>query len=176
MRSPFSSISARLFFASALLLPSFLGLTGFFLDRAFHQSLIEAEESRLRAHVNLLMSVADPLNQEQRMHLTLIEPDFERQNSGLYAYIFNGQKEIIWSSNSALLKEQPSYDQLSQNNVPGKMIMDEIVFNDRNYFVAHYDVLWEIAQNQSQTFRFVVIHSGKTFRSELAAYRGELWR
>lgn len=176
MRSPFSSISARLFFASALLLPSFLGLTGFFLDRAFHQSLIEAEESRLRAHVNLLMSVADPVNKEQRLHLTLIEPDFERQNSGLYAYIFNDHKEIIWSSNSALLKEPPSFDQLSQNNVPGKMVMDEIVFNNRNYFVAHYDVLWEVAQNQSQTFRFVVIHSGKTFRSELAAYRGELWR
>jgi two-component system, OmpR family, sensor histidine kinase PhoQ len=182
MRSPFASISSRLFFASALLLPSFLGLTGFFLDRAFYQGLYEAEESRLRAHVNLLHSVAetadanDPKSKGLRMPLTLIEPDFERQNSGLYAYIFNDEKDIIWSSNSALLKEPPSYDQLSQNNVPGKMIMDQISLYGRNYFVAHYDVLWEVAQSQSQAFRFVVIHSGKTFRSELAAYRGELWR
>jgi two-component system sensor histidine kinase PhoQ len=55
----FSSIAARLLFASALLLPLFLGLTGFFLDRAFENSLTVAEHARVRSHINLLFSVAD---------------------------------------------------------------------------------------------------------------------
>lgn len=182
MKSPFASISSRLFFASVFLLPLFLGLTGFFLDRAFYQGLIAAEESRLRAHINLLSSVADmpdardPRRSELRMPLTLIEPDFERINSGLYAYIFNDNKEIVWQSNSAARKESPSYDELSHNNTPGKMRMDELPLNGRNYFVAHYDLLWEDEQNIFHPFRFVVVHSGKSFRSELAAYRNELWR
>jgi two-component system sensor histidine kinase PhoQ len=182
MRSPFASISSRLFFASIFLLPSFLGITGIFLDRAFYQGLIEAEESRLRAHINLLFSVAEmpdidnPKRKGLRMPLTLIEPDFERPNSGLYGYIFNDEKEIVWSSNSASLRDHPEYRQLSHSSTPGKMIMDKLPLEGREYFVAHYDVLWEDSKSQSHPFRFVVIHSGKTFRSELAAYRGELWR
>jgi len=182
MRSPFSSISSRLFFASIFLLPSFLGLTGFFLDRAFYQGLIEAEELRLRAHINLLLSVAEMPNVENskykdlRMPLTLYEADFERQNSGLYAYIFNAKKKVVWSSNSSSLKEMPSYDQVSHSDKPGKMVMDELPLFGRTYFVARYDSIWEDSQNKSHPYRFVVVHSGKSFRSELAAYRGELWR
>jgi two-component system sensor histidine kinase PhoQ len=182
MKFSLNTISSRLFLASAILLPLFLGLTGFFLDRAFHQGLIEAEESRLRAHINLLFSVAEMPEPNSytrpnlRMPLTLIEPGFERPNSGLYAYIFNDKKEVIWKSNSASLKESPLYDELSHNNTPGKMRMDELPLDGRNYFVAHYDVLWEDINNKSHPYRFVVVHSGKTFRSELAAYRKELWR
>lgn len=182
MSSRFSSISSRLLFASALLLPSFLGLTGFFLDRAFNNSLQVAEHSRLRGHINLLFSVAElpeaknPKRNSLRMPLTLIEADFERPNSGLYAYIFNDQQELVWHSNSAALKDAPSYASVSHTNQPGKMVMDQLVLEGKSYFVAHYDVLWEDAKGNSHPFRFVVVHSGAEYRAELKAYRNELWR
>jgi two-component system sensor histidine kinase PhoQ len=87
----FSSITARLFFASLLLMPVFLGVTGFFLDRAFQTSLVEAEKARLRGHIYLLFSAAElpekPLKKIDRNKLqmppALIDTEFERIDSCL---------------------------------------------------------------------------------------------
>ena len=94
------SIAARLLLASALLLPLFLGLTGFFLDRAFERSLEVAERARLRGHINLLMSVAEPVTKNTKIHslrmpVTLSDADFEHPNSGLYGYIFDQHAKLV---------------------------------------------------------------------------------
>jgi two-component system sensor histidine kinase PhoQ len=180
-KARFSSISARLLFASALLLPLFLGLTGFFLDRAFENSLEVAEHSRLRGHINLLFSVAELSDNKSgknrlRMPITLIEADFERLNSGLYAYVYNGQQELVWHSNSAALLEPPHYTRLAINSQPGQMVIDQLVLEKKRYFVAHYDVLWEDAKGKPHPFRFLVMHSAAEYKAELSAYRRELWR
>lgn len=182
LRTRFSSIAARLLFASALLLPLFLGITGFFLDRAFENSLEVAEQARLRGHINLLFSVADipegdtAAKNSLRMPLSLFETDFEQPNSGLYAYIFNDQKELVWHSNSAALIQPPRYYDSAENNQPGKMVIYQKVFERKRYFVAHYDVLWEDANSKPHPFRFFVMHSASEYKSELSAYRRELWR
>jgi len=177
----FSSIAARLLFASALLLPLFLGLTGFFLDRAFENSLTVAEHARVRSHINLLFSVADlPDNQAAkstlRMPITLIEADFEQPNSGLYAYVFNDEKKLVWHSNSAALVTPPAYASIALDSKPGEMLIEQRVIDKKRYFVANYDVLWEDAKSKSHPFRFVVMHSAAAYKAELKAYRNELWR
>ena len=177
----FSSIAARLLFASALLLPLFLGLTGIFLDRAFEKSLEVAEQSRLRGHINLLFSVAELTDSKSgknrlRMPITLIDANFERLNSGLYAYVYNGQQELVWHSNSAALLEPPDYTRLGLNSQPGQMVIDQLVLEKKRYFVAHYDVLWEDAKSKAHPFRFLVMHSASEYKAELSAYRRELWR
>lgn len=181
MGTRFSSISARLLFASALLLPLFLGLTGFFLDRAFVNSLTEAEHARLRSHVNLLFSVADLPDSRSakstlRMPITLIEADFEQPNSGLYAYVFNDEKALVWHSNSAALVTPPNYARIALASKPGEMLIEQRVINKKRYFVANYDVLWEDAKGKSHPFRFIVMHSAVAYKAELKAYRNELWR
>jgi two-component system, OmpR family, sensor histidine kinase PhoQ len=178
----FSSIAARLFFASALIMPVFLGLTGFFLDRAFENSLSVAEQSRLRGHINLLFSLAElpeinnPKRSSLRMPLTLIEADFERPDSGLYGYIFNDQKELVWHSNSATLRESPNYSHIAHTAPPGEMVIEQRILERKLYFVAHYDILWEDAAEKTHPFRFVVLHSGAEYKAELKVYRSELWR
>lgn len=177
----FSSIAARLLFASALLLPLFLGLTGFFLDRAFENSLEVAEHSRLRNHINLLFSVAELSESKSgksrlRMPITLIEADFERLNSGLYAYVYNGEQELVWYSNSAALLDPPNYTRLGLNSQPGQMVISQLVLDKKRYFVAHYDVLWEDAKSKPHPFRFLVMHYASEYKAELSAYRRELWR
>lgn len=177
-----SSIAARLLLASALLLPLFLGLTGFFLDRAFENSLEVAERSRLRGHLNLLMSVAEPETRNGRItglritSVTLSEADFEHPNSGLYGYIFDNNHQPVWRSNSAALSDPPNYKQLAQNDTSGKMLFSKKMLDNQPHFSARYTVNWEDAKGNPTPFHFVVLHSAAEYQAELSAYRNELWR
>ncbi len=182
MGARFGSIASRLLLASALLLPLFLGLTGFFLDRAFENSLEVAERSRLRGHVNLLMSVAEPETKNNRItglrvtSVTLSEADFEHPNSGLYGYIFDGQNKPVWHSNSAALNSPPDYADIAKSDTPGKMLFSTKHLFGQPHFVARYTVNWEDAKGNPTPFHFVVIHSTEEYEAELSAYRNELWR
>ncbi len=180
----FSSITARLFLASLLLLPVFLGVTGFFLDRIFQTSLIEAEKARLRGHIYLLFSAAElpdkPLKKSDKnklqMPAALIDTEFERINSGLYAYIYDDKKELIWNSNSAALQIAPTYDKVSPTFKTDQMAETTIELNGDNSFIAHFDVIWEDAKNREHPFRFVVVHNSEDFLDQKIAYRNQLWK
>ncbi|MES2824128.1 MAG: HAMP domain-containing protein, partial [Pseudomonadota bacterium] len=180
----FSSITARLFLASLLLLPAFLGITGFFLDRIFQTSLIEAEKARLRGHIYLLFSAAElpvkPLKKSDKnklqMPASLIDTELERINSGLYAYIYDNKKELIWHSNSAALQTPPAYDKVSRTFKTDQMAETTIVLNGDNSFIAHYDVIWEDSRKREHPFRFVVVHNSEDFLDQKTAYRQQLWR
>lgn len=181
LKARFSSIAARLLLASAVLLPLFLGLTGFFLDRAFENSLNVAESSRLRGHINLLFSVAEPEGRNGRldslkMPVTLSEADFEHPNSGLYGYIFNGEEKLVWHSNSAALLDAPPFDKVVTKDSPGQLVFSEQLLDKKRHFVASYAVNWEGASGKPMPFYFVVIHGATEFKAELKAYRNELWR
>ena len=180
VKQKLSSLTARLIVASATLLPLFLGVTGVFLDRAFNNSLEVAEQARLRSHINLLMTVAEPVDNADGslrvLHLTLIDADFEQPNSGLYAYIFNSQKKLIWNSNSAALHTPPDYDTVSIDSKPGQLMIDRVNLREQEFFVAHYDVGWEDANGRPHPFRFLILHSALEYEAELKAYRRQLWR
>lgn len=167
--------------ASAISLPLFLGLTGFFLNRAFENSLNVAESSRLRGHINLLFSVAEPdirngKFESLKMPLTLGEADFEHPNSGLYGYIYNGQEKLVWHSNSAALRDPPPFEQVVTKDSPGQLVFSEQLLEKQEHFVANYAVNWEDASGKPTPFYFVVIHGAAEFNAELRAYRNELWR
>ena len=179
--SRLSSISARLLLASALLLPLFLGLTGFFLNRAFENSLEVAERARLRGHINLLMSVAEPITKNSRIYslrmpVTLGDSDFEHPNSGLYSYIFDNKSKLMWRSNSAALSEPPVYKNIAKSDNPGKMLFSTRYLNSELHFFVRYTVKWEDARGNPTPFHFVVAHRADEFMAELKAYRNELWR
>ena len=177
----FSSIAARLLLASALLLPLFLGLTGYFLNRAFDNSLEVAERSRLRGHINLLMSVAEPITKNSRIHslrmpVTLGDSDFEHPNSGLYSYIFDNKAKLVWRSNSAALSEPPVFKNIAKSDTTGKMLFSTKYLNNELHFFVRYTVKWEDARGNPTPFHFVVAHRADEFMAELKAYRTELWR
>lgn len=175
-----NSIASRLLLASALLLPAFLGLTGFFLLKAFEHSLLEAENARLRGHIYLLLSEAELVEaagaSKLQMPSALIEPDLERLNSGLYAYVYNRDNKLIWRSNSGMLLEAPTARDFSSITSIGRLITQNIHIDKRTMFTAHYDVIWEDAQGKGHPFRFAVAHARTTFNAELRAYRSQLWR
>lgn len=162
-------------------MPLFLGLTGFFLDRAFEKSLEVAERSRLRGHVNLLMSVAEPESKNSRivglrLPVTLSEADFEHPNSGLYGYVFDNQEKAVWHSNSAALNDPLDYKTIAKSDAPGKMLFSQKNLGNKPHFIARYTLNWEDAKGNPTPFHFVVAHSAAEYQAELKAYRNELWR
>jgi two-component system, OmpR family, sensor histidine kinase PhoQ len=177
-----SSITARLFLASLLLMPIFLGATGFFLDSAFQTSLIQAEKARLRGHIYLLFSQAElpakPIKKSDKnklqMPAELIDTEFERIDSGLYAYIYNDKKEVIWNSNSAALQTPPNYDQVSPQFKADEKSETIITLSGDKSFIAHYDVIWEDTKKNGYPFRFVVVHNSEDFLEQKSAYRNKL--
>lgn len=172
------SLSARLLLASALVLPTFLGLTGVFLDQAFQRSLEAAAETRLQGHIYLLFSVAAVDEDTGAMHMpaTLMEPDFEPLNSGLYAFIYDGAGTPVWHSNSAQLLSPPPWEALSPRPQPGELTLDSVTFDGERHWRAHYDVIWETEPGGEYPFRFAVWRNQSTYAAELAAYRSQLWR
>lgn len=172
-----NAISTRLLLASALLLPAFLGLTGFFLHSGFKQSQTVAEETRLRSHLYLLFSVAELNGNDSasmQMPNTLLEPEFERLDSGLYAYIYDGDGKPVWHSNSAALKTVPAQALFSRQRQPGELIFQHLT--GQRQFASHYDVIWEDINGDGHPFRFVVTHTESNFNAELRAYRSSLWQ
>lgn len=173
-----NAISTRLLLASALLLPAFLGLTGFFLHSAFKQSQLVAEETRLRSHLYLLFSIAELTSADGRpmmqMPGSLLEPEFERLDSGLYAYIYDGQGKPVWHSNSAALRPIPEQQVFAGLRDPGQLVFQQLP--QQRLFASHYDVIWEGPDGQGYPFRFAVTHNEAAFTAELRAYRSRLWQ
>jgi len=171
------SLSTRLLLASALVLPTFLGLTGVLLDQAFQRSLHAAAEARLQSHVYLLFSVAtlDEESGQIRMPATLMEPDFEPLNSGLYAFIYDDVGVPVWRSNSAQLLTPPPWETLAPHSQPGEFTLETAPFGGKPHWRAHYDVIWETENGNEHPFRFAVWRDQNSYAAELAAYRSQLW-
>jgi two-component system sensor histidine kinase PhoQ len=166
------SLSARLLFASLLLLPLFTGLSGYLLDRAFQRSLLAGERERLNANVYLLLAAAELREGGLELPGDLAEPGFTRLNSGLYGYIHDDQGNEVWRSASAVLvSPPPQMDSLQ----PGRVEFTASAFDASNYYRFDYDIAWESESGERRLFRFSILHTQAEAAAELAAYRRQLW-
>lgn len=85
-----------------LILPLFLGLTAWALDRAFGNYQIEAQQESMRLQQLLLAKAADWGGSGWHFD-SLDEPRLSLLDSGLYAFVVSSQGEILWQSPSAEL-------------------------------------------------------------------------
>ncbi|WP_232522307.1 ATP-binding protein [Marinimicrobium alkaliphilum] len=171
------SLSTRLLMASAVLMPVFLGLTGVFLDNAFQRSLQTATEERMRGQLYLLFSVAEMSDNGDipslQMPAALIEPEFERFDSGLYAFVYDENDRLLWQSGSVGLKPDP-VARLNPTRQPGDLVMQSLNYDGERFFAAQFDIIWEDDDGDTHPFRFVVLRNKAIYMAELAAYRNHL--
>jgi two-component system sensor histidine kinase PhoQ len=163
------SLTRRLLFASLLILPLFLGLTGFFLDQAFRKSLLNAEQEKLKSHIYLMLTTAELVGNEVLLPRTLEESLFNQITSGLYAHITDDKNTIYWRSRSARMV----IDELTESLPPGKPgdeAFDEIVFNNASHFYFSYTVLWDTPDIEIP-LTFHVIHHQKAYLDNARGYR-----
>ncbi len=98
-RNPIS-IQLRLLAATLLILPLFLGLTAWLLDRAFANYQLGAQAERMRLMQLLLAKETEWDGANWRVG-TLDEARLELLDSGLYAFLLTPQAEVLWASPSA---------------------------------------------------------------------------
>lgn len=166
------SLTARLLFASILVLPLFIGLSGHMLDLAFKRSLLAAEQERMNTHIYLLLAAAELHKNRLRLPEELTEPRFSQLNSGLYAFVLDEKGQEIWRSKSSKLFEQFNHAHISIE--PGRKKLDKVTLKQEDYYQYDYDVAWETNSSESLLYRFRVLHSRAESRAELAAYRKQL--
>ena len=97
-RSP--SIHLRLLGASLVILPLFLGMTGWVLDRAFADYQLDSQRESMRLQQLLLAKAAD-WDGSNWTFSGLDEPRLGLLNSGLYAFVISPGGAIAWHSPSA---------------------------------------------------------------------------
>ena len=95
-----SSIHLRLLFTGLVILPLFLGVTAWLLDRAFGEYQLESQRESLRLQQLLLAKAADWDGRQWRVE-GLDEPRLGLLNSGLYAFVLSSAGDILWHSPSA---------------------------------------------------------------------------
>lgn len=112
-RNPFS-IQLRLQAATLLILPLFLGVTAWMLDRAFANYQWDAQAERMRLQ-QLLLAKATEWDGAAWQVGPLDESRLELLNSGLYAFLLSLRGEVIWQS--------PSADQIGTLAEPGPQVI-----------------------------------------------------
>ncbi len=176
------SLASRLLLASALLLPLFLGLTGYALNLGFEDSLEAAEAEGLQSHVYLLLGGAELEGDTLALPEAFAEPRFSQLNSGLFAEVSNQQGERVWLSESGRLMadeldaRRAKAQQSSQTLLSGQTQFSNNTLTEEPFFVFSHDVSWETNEGQEQVFRFTIFHEQSLFIAERSAYRAQLWR
>lgn len=136
-----SSISRRLIASMLISMPLLLGLTAVAIDRAYHSSLLKAEENRLLAQFFSLLGAVEW--SEERGFQTedrLKEPAFWQFRSGLYADIQDPQGRQLWRSLSA---ETVSLPHAFPNRRSGDSQGGEVEIEARPFLYYRFNALWE---------------------------------
>jgi two-component system sensor histidine kinase PhoQ len=95
-----ASIHLRLLVATLVILPLFLGVTAWVLDRAFANYQLQAQRESMRLQQLLLAKAAD-WDGSRWVFDALDEPRLTLLNSGLYAFVVSPQGTVLWESPSA---------------------------------------------------------------------------
>ncbi|MFT6285506.1 MAG: two-component system sensor histidine kinase PhoQ [Alcanivorax sp.] len=166
MRRITASLAGRLLLASLLILPLFLGLLGFNLDRSYRLGLEAAEEQRLHLHVLTLLAEAE-YDDSLWFPEQLLEPRLNQPDSGLYAYVTDAEAKLLWSSGSAIT--------LGYYSEPRKLATGGSSFARRGeVFDYTYRILWQTEAGLEVHLLFTVLEHAGPLEASLAVYRQSL--
>jgi two-component system sensor histidine kinase PhoQ len=161
-----SSLAARLLLASALVLPLFLGATGWYLAVAHRAGLEAALAERLQLQVRALLAEVEVSARHLEVPGNLLEPRLEHPGSGLYALVLEGET-LLWSSASSAALP---LETLTGDLAPMRAGYPSLSVRDGLQRLS-YPVLWEVDETTVRPLRFVVLETLAPLEAEAAAYR-----
>lgn len=166
---PTRSLAGRLLLANLVLLPLFLGGTGWFLERSYQRSLESAAEERLQLQVLTLMAEAD-FEQTLLMPEQLLEARFNQVNSGLFAMVNRVGGDILWTSPSALTTQLQSL-RLHEDQIPAGQ---QAFSRDAQLYRYSWSVLWQTESGVDAPLVFTVLETTAPTAAQLASLRTSL--
>lgn len=169
MKLAIHSLAGRLLLASALLLPLFLGATGLYLDRGQRLGIEEAVSERLQLQILTLLAEAE-FDQTLRLPQQLLEPRFNRPDSGLYALVTDSDGHVLWSS----LSTPPAVLLGDTLDLPKPGMGGRDFARRDTIFQYSHQVAWETEEGTEVPLLFTVRESVDQADSLLGVYRRSL--
>jgi two-component system sensor histidine kinase PhoQ len=163
------SLSFRLIASEGLVLAVFFALVAIVLAQSFRESAEEALKERLQVQIYALLSTAELKNNgELIVPSNLHEPRFNNPGSGLYAFIQQAHKKLIWRSPSSIGLEVPTPpDNLSTGNTFFRL-------DDRERYYLHYDILWQNVAGVEREYIFTVAEDAEFVTRQVESFRKTL--
>jgi two-component system, OmpR family, sensor histidine kinase PhoQ len=164
-----TSLRTRLLAAASLVLALFVALCGAALERAFHQSALEAQYDKMQGLVYALLGASE---HDGDGALTIPEfnlPDarLRQPQSGLDAALIDEQGRVVWRT--------PSFPELPLPALPdvGRFVFE--YSEEPPYFLILFGIRWIAVAGAAQRYTVVVFEDTRAFRAQLNAFRGTLW-
>jgi two-component system sensor histidine kinase PhoQ len=155
------SLSFRLLIAEGLVLAAFFALVAVVLEQGFRESAEQALQERLQVQVYSLLSAAKLNNAgELIMPSSLHEPRFENPGSGLYGFIQQAKKKLVWRSPSAIGLDVIEPPELS----PGG---SAFMFDKHGRYALHYAVIWQNVTGIEREYIFTVAEDARFVSSQV---------
>ncbi|MGR9085719.1 MAG: ATP-binding protein [Gammaproteobacteria bacterium] len=162
------SLSFRLLASEGLVLAAFFALVSVVLERSFLESAEEALKERLQVQVYSLLSAAELDNSGQlTIPPDLPEPRFANPGSGLYGFIQQDKKRLVWQSPSAIGLDAIPAPEL----VPGGYVF-QLVKNSRYAF--HYRVIWQNVSGVVRDYIFTVAEDSEFVSNQVTSFNETL--
>jgi two-component system sensor histidine kinase PhoQ len=170
---PGYSIRARLLLGAALVLVAFLAGVGLTVQRAHADSVRDVHFSRLQGTVYLLLARAElDDNGVLVMPAGFSEPRLSLPQSGLYAAIWNVQRNEEWRSPSSVGATPP----LQRQDVPvGEWQNDVLPGGPHGFLAVSYAVNWAASGGGTHPLVLSVLEDRAEFDHEIAVFARTLW-
>jgi two-component system sensor histidine kinase PhoQ len=167
------SIKSRLTFVSTVVLVLFMILTAIALERAVVKRAFQAEEDRLQLLIYSLLAAVD--QNQTGMSITvsddrLFESSLMTRDSGLYAMLYDNDKNEIWRSRSTSLQFE-GVDAIAL----GEWQFSTLNFGQKNYFRLVFAIQWPDSKDQLQRYDVIVWQDATDYFRQLDRFRQTLW-
>ncbi|MGE4243154.1 ATP-binding protein [Ramlibacter sp.] len=169
---PGYSIRARLLLGAALVLVAFVAAAGFAVHRAHEDSVREAYFARLQGTVYLLLARTE-LDEQGALAMPpeLAQPRLSLPASGLYAGIYNANRNELWRSGSSVGVDVPFR---REGVARGQWLSETLAAPGRGYLSVSYAVNWAAGSKQAPLV-LSVLQDRAEFEREVAVFSRTLW-
>ena len=162
-------LQTRLALLSALVLGSCLTAVGVLLDRSFRATVQSGAEEQLRAAAYGLLGAVEESGERIAIDAASGEPRFSQPDSGLYAFVEEAGRGIVWRSPSALTQAgDPAPPPDIRRPAPGEFFFGA-VDSEQARFALAYTVIWEALGSTEATFW--VLTDQTSYQRRIAAFR-----
>lgn len=163
------SLSFNLLFAASIVLAAFFAIVAIILEQGFRESAEQGLKEKLQLQVYALLSLAEltptgKLNMQNNLH----ESRFANPGSGLYAFIHDKNRSLVWRTESSVGLEIETPAEIKT----GKAIYS---INKAGQFILNYAVIWETLPGKEQMFIFSVAEDGQFVINQVQSFRNFLW-
>ena len=133
---------------SAVLLVLLLPSSFFAIEQAFYRQLLTSAEQKMEVHMYAILSELNLVDDKIELNNNTLAPDFYRPDSGLTAYVTDGQ-QLLWQSDSSL---NQSFNLPDIELTPGQHIF-YAVEQEQNYQVLSIAFLFDTGERCSTRAR-----------------------